>query len=163
MHYNVIVTSDIRLQHANPAQAGIPSEIKNLFKDLLSTSTRATSEGILRSRKNGRIELTYKSDDGRDMTISFMKTEPTLIALTRGETLFENAVTIYLEEGQRHRSVSYDMRGERIEVTVVAEKVDNRLLKSGKLVLNYSVYVCGVCAEINEMNISIVRDTDNKN
>lgn len=160
MHYNVIVTADIKQQHANHAPAQIPSEIKNLFRELLSSSTRMTSEGVLRSHKNGRIELTYKSDDGRDMTISFMKSEPTLIALTRGETLFENAVTIYLEEGQRHRSVSYDLRGERIEVTVVATKVDNRLLKSGKLNLDYSLYVCGVCAEVNEMNISIVRDTE---
>ena len=161
MHYDVIVTADIRLQHANPVQAGFPSEIKNLFRELLSSSTRVTSEGVLRSRKNGRIELTYRSDDGRELTFSFMKTEPSLIALTRGETLFENATTLYLEEGQRHRSVSYDLRGERIEVTVVAERIDNRLLKSGKLNIAYSVYVCGVCAEINEMNISIVRDTNN--
>ena len=94
------------------------------------------------------------------MTISFSKSEPSLIAVTRGETLFENAMTVYLEEGVRHRSVSYDIRGERIEVTVVAGKVDNRLLKSGKLNLEYSVYVCGVCAESTEMNISIVRDTE---
>lgn len=161
MHYNVIVTADIRLQHVNPSQSGMPTEIKNLFRELLNSSTRITSEGVLRSRKNGRIELSYKSDDGRETIISFLKTEPSLIALTRGESLFENAVTIYLEEGQRHRSVSYDLRGERIEVTVAAERVDNRLLKSGKLVLSYSVYVCGVCAETNEMNISIVRDTEN--
>ena len=160
MHYNVIVTADIKQQHANHAPVEMPSEIKNIFRELLSSSTRITSEGVLRSRKNGRIELTYKSDDGRDMTISFMKSEPALIALTRGETLFENAVTIYLEEGQRHRSVSYDLRGERMEVTVVATKVDNRLLKSGKLNLDYSLYVCGVCAEVNEMNINIVRDTE---
>ena len=160
MHYNVIVTAEIKQQHVNHAPAQIPSEIKNLFRELLTSSTRMTSEGVLRSRKNGRIELTYKSDDGRDMTISFMKSEPALIALTRGETLFENAVTIYLEKGQRHRSISYDLRGERMEVTVVATKVDNRLLKSGKLNLAYSVYVCGVCAETTEMNVSIVRDTE---
>ncbi len=160
MHYDVIVTADIRQQHANHAPTDMPSEIKNLFRELLKSSTRITSEGTLRSRKNGRIELSYK-DEGHQITISFMKSEPSLIALTRGETLFENAVTIYLEEGQRHRSISYDMRGERIEITVVAQKVDNRLLKSGKLILNYSVYVCGVCAEINEINISIVRDTEN--
>ena len=160
MHYDVIVTADIRQQHANPAPVEMPSEIKNLFRELLSTSTRMTSEGTLRSRKNGRIELIYRDEGGREMTISFMKSEPTLIALTRGETLFENATTVYLEEGQRHRSISYDLRGERIEVTVVATKVDNRLLKSGKLNLEYSVYVCGVCAEVTEMNIVIVRDTD---
>ncbi len=161
MHYNVIVTADIKQQHANPAPVEIPSEIKNLFRELLSSSTRMTSEGTLRSRKNGRIELLYRADDGRDTVISFLKNEPSLIALTRGETLFENAVTVYLEEGQRHRSVSYDLRGERIEVTVVATRVDNRLLRSGKLNLEYSVYVCGVCAETTEMNIGIVRDTEN--
>ena len=161
MHYDVIVTADIKQQHAAHPGLDFPTEIKKLFHELLSSSTRTTSEGILKSRKNGRIELSYKSEDGREMTISFMKNEPSLIALTRGETLFENAVTIYLEEGQRHRSISSDMRGERIEVTVLAGKVDNRLLKSGKLNLEYSVYVCGVCAEITEMNISIVRDTEN--
>lgn len=160
MHYNVIVTAEIKQQHVNHAPVDMPSEIKKLFRELLDSSTRMTSEGTLRSRKNGRIELSYRADDGREMTVSFLKSEPSLVALTRGETLFENAVTIYLEEGQRHRSVSYDLRGERIEVTVVATKIDNRLLKSGKLNLAYSVYVCGVCAETTEMNVSIVRDTE---
>ena len=160
MHYNVIVTVNIKQQHAAPAPIDMPSEIKNLFRELLNSNTGLTSEGTLRSRKNGRIELIYRADDGREMTVSFLKSEPSLVALTRGESLFENAVTIYLEEGRRHRSVSYDFRGERIELTVVASKVDNRLLKSGKMNLCYSVCVCGVCAEITEMNISIVRDTE---
>ena len=161
MHYNVIVTANIKQQHANHAPVDMPSEIKNLFRELLNSSTGLTSEGTLRSRKNGRIELSYRADDGREMTISFVKNEPSLVALTRGESLFENAVTIYLEEGRRHRSISYDLRGDRLEVTVLASKVDNRLLKSGKMNLSYEVYVCGVCAEITEMNISIVRDTEN--
>ena len=135
-------------------------EIKNLFRELLTSGSKITSLGTLKSRKNGRVELSYRSDSGREIIISFLKNDPSLIALTRGETIFENAVTIYLEEGVRHNSVSFDMRGEKSEITVLAQRVDNRLLKSGKLKLEYSVYICGVCAEINEINISIVRDTE---
>ena len=162
MHYDVIVTVEKRQQHANHTMIGAPSEIKNLFRELFSSSTKITSEGILRSRKNGRIELSYKDDERRDITVSFMKNEPSLIAFTRGETLFENATTLYLEEGIRHRSVSTDLCGDRIEITVMANKIDNRLLKSGKLKLDYSIYVCGACAEINEIDIVVTHDNDNK-
>lgn len=159
MHYNVIVSADIRQKHANPASFDAPAGIKSLLQELLSSNTRMTSEGILRSRKSGRIELIYRGEDDREMTVSFMKSDPSLIALTHGETLFENAVTLYLEEGKRHRSVAYDMRGEKFETTVLADKVDNRLLKSGKLTLSFKVYICGVCAEETQMDISIVHDT----
>lgn len=162
MHYNVIVTAEIKQSLANPASFDMPQGVKNLLSDLLASKVKVISEGTLRSSKDGRITLTFNSANGRENTISFSKSEPNLIALCRGENTFQDSVTIFLEEGKRHRCVGNGKNGEHVEFTVRTSKVDNRLLKSGKLNLEYSIDVCGVCAESSQMNITVVHDTSEK-
>lgn len=162
MHYNVIVTAEIRQALANPASFDMPQGVKDLLSDLLASKVKVISEGTLRSSKDGRITLTFRSANRRENTISFSKSEPGLIALCRGENLFQDAVTVFLEEGKRHRCVGTGKDGEHVEFTVRTSKVDNRLLKSGKLNLEYSIDVCGVCAESSQMNITVVHDTSEK-
>lgn len=162
MHYNVIVTAEIKQLLANPASFDMPQGVKNLLSDLLASKVKVVSEGTLRSSKDGRITLTFNSANGHENTISFSKAEPNLIALCRGEKLFQDAVTIFLEEGKRHRCISSGKDGEHVEFTVRTSKVDNRLLKSGKLNLEYSIDVCGVRAESSQMNITVVHDTSEK-
>lgn len=159
MHYNVIVTAEIRQSLATPASLDMPTGVKALLNNIFGSKIKVISEGVLRSSRDGRIILSFKAANGRDNTISFSKSEPNLIALCRGDTGFQEAVTVFLEEGKRHRCVGNNKDGEHVEFTVRTSKVDNRLLKSGKLNLEYSIDVCGVCAESSQMNITVVHDT----
>ncbi len=163
MHYNVIVTAEIRQSVANAHLLDAPSEVKKLLNDMFTSELKIVSEGTLSSKRDGRITLRYKSSENRENIISFSKKEPGLIALTRGEDIFREAVTVFLEEGARRRCIGKGPRGEHMEYTVRTSRVENKLLKSGKLVLEYAIDVCGVCAESTKMSITVIHDTSEKN
>ncbi|MGM9643332.1 MAG: DUF1934 family protein [Eubacteriales bacterium] len=158
MHYNVIVAAEIRQYVANANMLDAPSEIKKLLADAFTSEFKIVSEGTLSSKRDGRITLRYKSTNGCETVISFSKKEPGLIALTRGDNSLGQSVTVFLEEGTRRRCIGKGPQGEHMEYTVRALRVDNRLLKSGKLVLEYAIDVCGVCAENTRMTVSVTHD-----
>lgn len=159
MHYNVIVTAEIKQDLADPTSQSVE---RRLLTAIFGSKTKIISEGTLSSSRDGRINLSFKSENGRKDLISFSKAEPELIALCRGDNVFHNPVTLFLEEGKRHRCVCKGKNGEHIEFTVKTFKVDNRLLKSGKLNLDYSIDVCGVRVETSQMTITVVHDTSEK-
>ncbi len=163
MHYNVIVTADVKQSVANAGALDAPSEVKKLLSEMFSSNTKIVSEGTLSSSRNGRINLIFKGSLHRENKISFSKKEPDLIALTRGETILQEAVTVFLEEGTRRRCIGKGIDGEHIEFTVRTMKVENRLLKSGKMILEYAIDVCGVCAEMTRMSISVIRNDFEEN
>ena len=92
------------------------------------------------------------------MKISFSKKDPGLIAISKKELLFMNSSTVFLEQGTRRRCVGKSPVGDHLEFTVVTDRVDNRLLKSGKLILDYAVEVCGVRAENTAITLTVVHD-----
>ncbi len=163
MHYNVIVTAEVRQSVANANSIDATAELKKLLSDVFTSNLKIVSEGTLSSKRDGRINLLFRGAEHRENKISFSKKEPGLIALTRGETLFQEAVTIFLEEGTRRRCIGKDPSGGHMEYTVRTMKVDNKLLKSGKLTLEYAIDVCGICAELTRMNISVVHDDFGEN
>ena len=155
MHYDVIVTAEIKQDVFKPNENGIA---ERLLSTIFGSSTKVTSEGTLSSGNDGRITLKFTSTNGRENEISFSKTDPELISFRRGETEFQDPVTVFLEEGKRHRCVSRGAGGERVEFTTRTERIENRLLKSGKMVLEYSIEVCGVRVEYTNIKISVVHD-----
>ena len=155
MHYDVIVNAEIRQDVFKP---GNDTVAEKLLSTMFGSSTKVISEGTLSSGKNGRITLKFNSTNNRENEISFSKSEPNLISFRRGETTFQEPVVVFLEEGKRHRCISKGAGGERIEFTTKTDTLENRLLKSGKMTLEYSIEVCGVRVEYTKMKLSVVHD-----
>ena len=155
MHYNVIVTAEIEQNVTKPSGDAIAQQI---LSTILGSSTKIISEGTLSSSKDGRITLKFKSTNDRDNEISFSKSEPDLISFRRGETSFQEPVIVFLEEGKRHRCINKGAGGERIEFTTGTERLENKLLKSGKMTISYFIEVCGVRVESTEIKISVIHD-----
>lgn len=158
MHYNVIVTAEIKQSLARPVQLAVPEPMNELLEDLMTSKTKIVSEGILRSTRDGRITLSFRSENGLENVISFSKKDPELISICREDTVFENANTLFLEEGKRHKCIGRDKNGEPVEFAVNATRVFNRLLKLGKMNLEYSVEICGVRAETLQISLNVVHD-----
>lgn len=148
----------MRQSLANPANIDISSNVGKLLSDIFANQIKIVSEGVLRSSRDGRIILTFMGEESKEIRISFSKKDPGLIALTRSDKIFKNSSTIFLEEGTRRRCVGKSLTGDHLEFTVLTDKVDNRLLKSGRLILDYSIEVCGVRAENSYLNLTVVHD-----
>ena len=155
MHYDVIVNAEIKQDVFKPGNA---TAAEKLLSTIFGSSTKVISEGTLSSGKNGRITLKFNTTNDRENEISFSKSEPNLISFRRGETTFQDPVTVFLEEGKRHRCISRSEKGERVEFTTKTELLENRLLKSGKMSINYSIEVCGVRVEHTSIKLSVVHD-----
>lgn len=162
MNYDVNVTADIKQTLTNASALDAPSEVKKLLNAAAFTNqVKVFSEGKLRSTREGRIKLTFNSANGRENEISFARSEPGLVALRRGENEFQEAVTVFLEEGERRRCIAKGPTGERIEFTVFASRVENRLLRSGKMTLDYVIEVCGIRAEEMQMTLTVSHSEKN--
>lgn len=155
MHYDVIVTAEMNQDVFKP---GNDTAAQRFLSKIFGSSTKIISEGTLASGKDGRITLKFKSTNDRENEISFSKSEPSLVTFRRGETSFQEPVTVFLEEGKRHRCISKAANGERVEFTTRTDVLENRLLKSGKMTLEYSIEVCGVRVEYTNIRLSVVHD-----
>ncbi len=158
MQYNVIVKAEMRRSLVKPDSIDISTGVGKFLSELFANQVKIVSEGVLKSSRDGRITLTFKGEDDTEIKISFSKKEPSLIAFERSEPIFKNSSAIFLEEGKRRRCVGKAPDGSRLEFTVLTEKIDNRLLKSGKLILDYAIEVCGVRAENSYLNLTVVHD-----
>ncbi len=155
MHYDVIVTAEIKQDVFKPSGETVA---EHLLSKIFGSTTKVVSEGTLASAKDGRISLKFKSTNDRENEISFSKSDPALISFRRGETSFQDPVTVFLEEGKRHRCITKGTGGERIEFTTHTKHLENRLLKSGKMILEYSIEVCGVGVEHTNIKLTVVHD-----
>ena len=157
MNYDVTISAEIKQTLTNASTLDAPQELKKLLSSAAAFTSQVSvfSEGKLKSTRDGRIKLIFKSTNGRSNEISFERNDPSLILLCRGECDIQEKVTVFLEEGKRRRCVAKGPGGERIEYIVYAGKVDNRLLKSGKLTLEYVIEVCGIRAEATKMELTV--------
>jgi hypothetical protein len=163
MQYDVIVKAEI--SRALPAQA-IPdttNEIGALLAEIFSKQTSILSEGVLRSTKDGRILLSFKCEGERDFEVSFSKKDPGLIALRQPGTGPDGYSTIFLEEGTKRKCIGKAPNGSKLELTVATEYVENKLLKSGKLKLQYQIEICGVRAENTKISLTVSHDKSKEN
>lgn len=154
MQYDVIVRADISRSISQLPTIEMPAQLSAIVSELLADKTKLLSEGVLRSEKGGRIALCFKGDNRKNIKISFSKKDASLVALEGDDTLGMPAV-FFLEQGVRHRSVCKAPDGSKIEFTVLTHKLDNNLLRSGRMTIDYSVDICGVRAESTHISLSV--------
>lgn len=163
MQYDVIVKAEISRSMPTNAIPDMTSQVGALLAEIFSKQTTILSEGVLRSTGDSRILLSFKTDRDREINVSFSKKDPGLIALKQPGMGPDGYSTIFLEEGAKHKCISKDPRGNKIEFSVTAQNVENKLLKSGKLKLEYTIDICGVRAENTKILLTVSHDKIKEN
>ena len=163
MQYDVIVKAEISRSTPTNALPDMTSQVGALLAEIFSKQTTILSEGILRSTRDSRIVLDFKVEGNREITVSFSKKDPELIALRQPGVGPDGYSTVFLEEGPKRKCIGKDPRGNRIEFSVTTQKVENKLLKSGKLKLEYMIDICGVRAEISKISLTVTHDKSKEN
>ncbi len=157
MHYKVIVSAEIQRKVSDPKAQSL--EFK-LLSAIFTPTTKIISEGTLSSSRDGRITLKFKSADGCETTISFAKAEPDLVAVTHVSNPNYIPRTFFLESGKTHKCFAKNPSGEKMEYTVKTEYLENRLLKAGKMLMDYSIEICGLTLESTSMKITVIHDKE---
>lgn len=163
MQYDVIVKAEMSRAMPTHALPDITSQMGALLAEIFSKQTTILSEGILRSTRDGRIVLTFKAEGDREINVSFSKKEPGLIALKQPGAGPDGYSTIFLEENTKRKCIGKDLLGNKLEFSVTTKTVDNKLLKSGKLKLEYMIDICGVRAEVSRMLLTVTHDKTKEN
>ena len=104
-----------------------------------------------------RFSVTYKESEltgmaGATTSLSFLKSEPGLVTMTRTGTM---RTALVFEEGRRHLCV-YETEVMPFEVSVHTTKVKNKLLQDGTLSLDYAVELRGANAEQTHFTLSLL-------
>ena len=89
-------------------------------------------------------------------TISFQKSEPSLITMTRDGTV---RTALIFEAGRRHMCV-YQTPFMPFEVAVKTKQVENRIAENGTLHMNYTVELKGANAEQTDFSLMLLPDAD---
>lgn len=163
MQYDVIVKAEISRSAPTGSLPEAHGQIGAILAEIFSKQITVLSEGTLRSTRDGRIELSFKTEGDKSVTISFSKKDPGLISLKQPGAGPGGYSTVFLEEGTKRKCISRDPLGGRMEFAVSTKTVENKLLKSGKLKLEYTVEVCGVRAETTRMLLSVTHDKSKEN
>ena len=163
MQYDVIVKAEISRSTPTQALPDMTSQIGALLAEIFSKQITILSEGVLRSTRDGRIVLNFKVEGDREITVSFSKKDPGLISLKQPGAGPDGYSTIFLEEDTKRKCIGKDPRGNRMEFSVTTQKVENKLLKSGKLKLEYMIDICGVRAEISRLSLTVTHDKIKEN
>ena len=163
MQYDVIVKAEISRATPTGALPDMPGQMGALLAQIFTNQTTVLSEGVLRSTRDGRIVLSFKTEGDREITVSFSKKDPGLIALKQPGAGPDGYSTIFLEENTKRKCIGKDPRGNKLELSVNTQKVENKLLKSGKLILEYMIEICGVRAEKSRLSLTVTHDKSKEN
>ncbi len=137
------------------SRAGAPGEIDNEEKKLSMTALGSYYDD------GTRVSISYREGELTGMentrtTLSFPKSEPKLVTLTRDGAV---RTALLFEEGCRHICV-YQTPYMPFEVAVKAKEVDNRIEENGTLYLRYTVELKGANAEQTEFSMTLLPDLD---
>lgn len=157
MQYNVIVKAEMSRALPKNDAIDISTPVGMLVSEIFAQKTKIVSEGVLRSGKNGRIILSFNGEDGGEIRISFSKKEPSLVALERGDLIGVPSV-LFLEKDVRRRCIGKAPNGSKLEFTVITRALENNLLKSGRMSIDYAVEICGVRAENSHISLNVIHD-----
>ena len=105
-----------------------------------------------------RISVSYNETeasgmDGSVTTISFLKSYPEMITMTRDGTV---SATLVFEDGKRHHCI-YKTPFMPFEVGVLTKNVTNSVLQSGLLYIEYIVEIRGAKAERTKFKLQILK------
>ena len=108
-----------------------------------------------------RISISYKEGeitgmDNSRTAISFQKSEPALITMTRDGAV---RTALVFEEGRRHLCV-YQTPFMPFEVAVKTKQVQNRIEENGTLRMQYTVELKGANAEQTDFSLTLLPDTN---
>lgn len=108
-----------------------------------------------------RISISYKEGeitgmDNSRTTLSFQKSEPGLITMTRDGSV---RTALIFEAGRRHMCV-YQTPFMPFEVAVKTKQVENRIEENGTLHLLYTVELKGANAEQTDFSLMLLPDAD---
>jgi len=108
-----------------------------------------------------RISISYKAGeitgmDNSRTAISFQKSEPALITMTRDGAV---RTALVFEEGRRHLCV-YQTPFMPFEVAVKTKQVQNRIEENGTLRMQYTVELKGANAEQTDFSLTLLPDTN---
>lgn len=157
MQYNVIVKAEMSRALPKNDAIDISTPMGMLVSEIFAQKTKIVSEGVLRSGKNGRIILSFKGEEGGEIRVSFSKKEPSLVALERGDLIGVPSV-LFLEKDVRRRCIGKAPNGSKLEFTVITSALENNLLKSGRMSIDYAVEICGVRAENSHISLNVIHD-----
>ena len=104
-----------------------------------------------------RVSVRYEETeatgmDGSKTTVTFLKSEPQVITMTRDGMV---SATLVFEEGQRHHCI-YKTPFMPFEVCVHTKKVVNRILSGGYVELDYIVEIRGAKAERTKFKMQLL-------
>ena len=105
-----------------------------------------------------RISISYSETEATGMegsttVISFLKSSPDIVAMTRDGVV---SATLVFEEGKRHHCI-YKTPFMPFEVCVKTSKVVNAIAASGTLELDYVVEIRGAKAERTKFRMQILK------
>ena len=163
MQYDVIVKAEISRSTPVHTFPDMTSQMGAFLAEIFSKQTAILSEGVLRSTRDGRIVLSFKTEGEREIAVSFSKKDPGLISLKQPGAGPDGYSTIFLEEGTKRKCIGKDPMGNRMEFSIPTQKVENKLLKSGKLKLEYMIDICGVRAEVSRLLLTVTHDKTKEN
>lgn len=108
-----------------------------------------------------RVSISYKEGELTGMensrtTLSFQKSEPSLITMTRDGAV---RTALIFEAGRRHMCV-YQTPFMPFEVAVKTKQVENRIAENGTLHLHYTVELKGANAEQTDFSLMLLPDAD---
>ncbi len=137
----------------------IPSPFESLLTEMPEPTDLLVEGRLVTTPK--RVELLYEESEltgmeGSVTSIGFDRDQPGLISMIRTGRV---ETALVFEQGKRHFSV-YDTPLSSFQVCVHTLRVENDLLKSGKLYLDYLVEIHGAQAEHCRMTVTATPSDD---
>jgi len=134
----------------SPDEAGDPAEIEPRFRRSRFTDE---GEGDVMTR-GGIVTVTRMMVAGTFLEISFSKEDPSIVTIRRGGGEAGTPILLVLEEGVRH--ICLNSSGDAsIEVITTCRKLENNIMKTGRLFADYSVELHGFRVEKTAITLEL--------
>lgn len=136
----------------------IPSAPNGDGEESTEEDTEMLMEGALLTSPT-RVELVYEETEltgmeGSVSTIGFDRASPGLVTMLRSGLV---STALVFEAGRRHTCV-YNTPFSSFDVCVVTKKVNNDLLRSGVLELDYLIELHGAQAERCRITVNVIHE-----
>jgi len=125
-------------------ETGKPPRLRNRFTDV--------GEGTV-STRSGIVTISRKLITGAFFELSFAKNDPGIITIRRGGE-GSSPVLFVIEENRRHVCLNTSPGGP-IEIITTCRKLDNGIMRTGRLAVDYAVELHGFRVEKTVLTLEI--------